>query len=107
MALKITLSDTVRVKVAGSLAGPEGPEPFDFTFTAKRMDAEELQRVLRDDRTVGEFLAGVIINWQGIKGDNGEIPYTAAALAQLCLIPGMAGLMFETYMADCGAKRKN
>lgn len=109
MPLKINLSDTVRVKVAGTLAGPEGPEPFDFTFTARRMAADELERATRrDDGTVGDFLAGVISNWAGVRGDQGDVPYSRDALDSLCnSIPGLAGMMFEQYVIDCGARRKN
>lgn len=109
MALKINLSDTVRIKCAGTLAGPDGPEPFDFTFTARRLTAEELAKsTRRDDQTVGEFLATVITNWAGVRGDSGDLPYSKDALEQLCnSIPGMAGIMFEQYVTDCGARRKN
>lgn len=109
MPLKITLSDTVRVKVAGTLTGTDGPEPFDFSFTAKRKNAEELQKLTRsDDVTIGEFLGSVITNWAGVRGESGDVPFSREALDALCnTIPGLAGLMYEQYIIDCGARRKN
>lgn len=109
MALKINLSDTLRVKLAGTLAGPEGPEPFDFAVTAKRLTAEELEhQTRRDDHTVGDFLGSVITNWSGVRSESGEVPYSRQALDDLLrTIPGLAGMMFEQYVIDCGARRKN
>ena len=109
MAIKITISDTVKVKVAGTIADASGPQPFDFTFTAKRLDADTLRERLApdSDEKMADFLRSVILGWQGVKGDDGEVAFTPESLAQLLKIAGLAQLMFLQYVVDCGAKRKN
>lgn len=109
MAIKITVSDKVRVKVAGTIADAAGPQPFEFSFLAKRLNADELRGRLDEsnETTVSAFLAELIDGWAGVRGDSGDIPYSADALQQLLLIPGLAMLMFRQYLTDCGARAKN
>lgn len=108
MSIKITVADLVRFKVAGTIADASGPQPFDFTLIAKRLDTEALRAALDDDSVqVVDFLASVITDWQGVKGDAGVIEYSAEALRQLMLIPGLAALTLRTYLVEVGARGKN
>lgn len=108
MSIKITVSDTVRFKVAGTIADASGPQPFDFSLVARRLDAEQLRVRLDDsDTSIVDFLAEVVTGWQGVKGDAGELPYSPDALRQLLQIPGLAALSMRSYLADVGAKAKN
>jgi hypothetical protein len=108
MSIKITVSDTVKFKVSGTIANENGPTPFDFTLLAKRLDTDELKTRLEDsEASIADFLVEVVTGWSGVKGDEGELPYTEAGLRQLLKIPGLAALALRAYFEDCGAKAKN
>lgn len=109
MSIKITVSETVRVKVQGTISDGEGPKPFDFSLIARRLDADQLKTRLdeQSDALIVDFLADITTGWAGVKGDTGEEPYSEAGLRQLMKIPGLALLTFRAYLADCGAKAKN
>lgn len=110
MAIKIVVSDTVAFKVKGTINDAEGkPEAFDFRLTCKRLDAEEIKTVVSDNEgTIKEFLQDTITGWSGVQDGNGaSLPYSADALAQLLLIPGLSAQIFRTYLAEVGTKEKN
>ena len=111
MAIKIVISDTVGFKVKGTINDAAGvAQPFDFGLTCTRLDAEQIEKRLKSDSdaSIADFLADVIEDWTGVRdADDKQIPYTEAALRQLCNIPGVGGLAFRTYLAEVGAKAKN
>lgn len=111
MAIKIVLSPLVKFKVQGTIKNEAGiDKPFDFWLTCKRLDADEIKAALQDesDKSVIEFLAGVIETWEGVRDDNDKpIDYSEDALKQLALIPGVTVLAFRTYLSEVGAKEKN
>lgn len=111
MTIKIIVSDTVGIKVKGTINDAAGvPQPFDFGLTCIRLDAEQIAQRLKSnsDESVTDFLADVVEGWSGVRADNGDnVPYSAETLRQLCKIPGLANLAFATYLAESGAKAKN
>lgn len=111
MALKIVVSKTLKFKVKGTFKDEAGnDQPFDFTLTCKRLDQDQInERVIsRTDVVVREFLQGVITDWSGVLGEDGQlIPFTPEALGQLFGLPGMPMLVMRTYLAEVGAKEKN
>ncbi len=111
MALKIVISDTVGIKVKGTINDAAGvPQPFDFGLTCTRLDADQIQAKLKNesDASTADFLGDVITGWSGVRdADDKPLPYSEDALAQLCKIPGVAALAFRTYLAEVGAKEKN
>jgi hypothetical protein len=108
MSIRITISDTVACKVAGVIADETGPQPFDFTLLAKRLNTEQLRQRLTDESgSMLEFIVGVATGWRGVKGEGGEVPFSEGALRELLLLPGLAQLTFDAYMASVGAKAKN
>lgn len=110
MAIKIVVSNKVGFKVKGSINNEAGvPEPFEFTVTANRLDTDAIEAATRgSEGTLVDFLATVLIDWKGVKDEDGTaIPYSEEALRQLCKIPGLAGLTFQAYFAEVGAKAKN
>ena len=108
MAIRIVVSNTVLVRVEGTIINEQGSaEPFDFKLRCKRLNAEDLRsRVEANvawDTLVGEVAEG----WAGVKGEEGEIPFAADELRKLLAIPGLAMLAANAYLRDCGAKAKN
>lgn len=111
MSIKIIISDTVGFKVKGSINDAAGvSQPFDFNLTAQRLDVEQIQtRIATDsDSSVTDFLASIVEGWSGVRGeDNEALAYNEANFRALCRIPGIAGLVFRTYLSEVGAKEKN
>lgn len=111
MAIKISIGNKVRFKVRGTLKDENGnDQPFDFSLTCLRLDADRIQSKLRNDSdaSVTDFLADVVEDWTGVKdGTEKDLPYTADNLRALCKIPGVATLAFRTYLTEVGAKEKN
>lgn len=109
MAIRIVVSNRVGFKVKGSINNESGnAEPFEFSLVADRLDADALQEATRGDRTQPEFMESVVVDWQGVKDEEGApVPFSLDALRQLCKIPGLAAVMFFAYLAEVGARAKN
>ena len=109
MAFRLVISDTITVPVAGRLPDAGGRMlPFGFTLICKRLPADQLKaEVESDERTVPEFLTGVVQDWTGVQDDAGaELAFHPAMLASLLNIVGMSGLIFRAYIEACGVKGK-
>jgi hypothetical protein len=111
VAIKIVISDTVGFKVKGTINDAAGvAQPFDFTLTCQRLDADQIKAKLKDDsdKSFEDFMASIITGWGGVRdADDKPMPYTPEAYGQLCKIPGIANIAFHTYFAEVGAKEKN
>ena len=111
MAISIIVSDTVGIKVAGTINNATGtPVPFNFNLICTRMDADQIQEKLKieSDASLTDFLASVTTGWSGVKGaDEQFLDYSEANLRRLCKLPGMAAIAFHTYLSEAGAKAKN
>lgn len=111
MAIKISIGNKVRFKVRGTLKDENGnDQPFDFSLTCLRLDADRIQSKLRNESeaSVADFMADVVEDWSGVKGDTEkDVPYSAESLRELFKIPGLSTLAFRTYLNEVGAKEKN
>lgn len=111
MAIKITVSDMVGIKVKGSINDAAGnPQAFDFGLTCHRLKADAIQAKLRgeSDASLTDFLVDVTTTWSNVRDDdNNAVPYSEDAMRTLCNIPGVAAVAFRTYLAEVGAKEKN
>ena len=110
MTIRITVSDRVQYRVRGTINNESGAaEAFDFRVTARRLDPESMQAQLADSsRRIDDFLADVIVGWQGVVDAEGtDVPFSPTALAQLLKIPNIGLLMFKAYAAETAAKEKN
>ena len=111
MAIKIIVSDTVGIKVKGTINDAAGvAQPFDFGLTCSRLDAETIHAKLNDNSgsTIIDFIAEVTSGWSGVRdADNAPLPYSEDNLRALCKIPGVAPVIFKTYLNEVGAKEKN
>lgn len=111
MAIKITVSNKVKFKVEGKLKGESGAdEAFSFTLVCRRLDVDGLdERITQGgDAKVVDFLIDVTDDWLDVKDEAGKpVAYSEDAMRELCKIPGLAVLMFQTYLREVSAKAKN
>lgn len=111
MSIKIVVSNTVAFKVEGTINDEAGiAQPFNFKVTATRLDSDQIQTKLKteSDASLADFLSGVLQDWAGVlDADSKALPYSEANLRALTRIPGVAALVFQTYLAEVGAKAKN
>jgi hypothetical protein len=111
MAIKIVVSDTVGIKVKGTINDSAGiAQPFDFSLKCIRLDADQIQDKLKSESeaSITDFLCDVVEGWNGVRDANdAQLPYDEKAMRQLCKIPGIAAVAFKTYLAEVGAKEKN
>lgn len=111
MAITITVSDTVKFKVKGTINDDKGTaQPFDFSLTCTRLDADTLDARVKanNDETFVDFLTDIAEDWSGVKdAESKPVPYTEAALRQLCKIAGVARVAWLSYLTEVGAKAKN
>jgi len=85
-------------------------QPFDFSLTCRRLDADAWQAKIRDrgDASITEFMLEVIEDWAGVKDpDDKPLAWSDDAWRALCLLPGVAMLSYRTYLAEAGAKEEN
>lgn len=111
MGIRIVIEDKVRFKVKGVIRdGAGADQPFDFSLTCLRLDADAIKARLSNDSdaSVVDFLADIVEDWSGVRDeDDKPVAYSEDALRTLCRIPGVAAVAFRTYLAECGAKEKN
>lgn len=111
MAIKIVVSNTVGFKVKGSVNDEKGmAQPFHFDLTCVRLNSEQIQEKLKSESeaSIIDFMLDVVENWVGVRdADDKVLSYSQDNFRQLCLIPGVARIVFNTYLAEVGAKEKN
>lgn len=111
MAISIVVSDTVGIKVKGTLVDSAGiTQPFDFRLTCTRLDSDQISAKLKNDpeSSITDFLIDVVQDWSGVRDADGKpVPYSESALQQLCKLQGVAMLALRAYLSDVGAKEKN
>lgn len=111
MAIKIVVSNTVGFKVKGSVNDEKGvAQPFHFELTCVRLNSEQIQDKLKSESeaSIIDFMLDVMEGWSGVRdAEDKVLAYSPESFRQLCLIPGISRLIFNTYLAEVGAKEKN
>lgn len=111
MAIKIVFDDIVGIKVKGTINDQAGiAQPFDFGLKCTRLDEDQIQAKLKGDSeaSMTDFMVAVIQDWSGVKDeDNKSVSYSEASYRQLCKLPGVSRVAFNTYLFEVGAKAKN
>lgn len=111
MSIKIIVADKLKFNVKGTIKNGAGvDEPFTFSLTCDRLDADAIQAALSagDDAPIADFFVPITTDWHGVKdADDKPLPYSPEALHQLFKIPGVARIAFRTYLSEVGAKEKN
>ena len=109
MAFKLKVSDTVLVPVKGEMKDEAGRSAaFSFSLVCKRLMADELRELLeRRDATVAESLVPLTQGWRDVLDEDGKpVEFSSDALAALLNFPGVAGLAFQAYLTEVGARGK-
>lgn len=112
MSIKLVVSDTVLVPVAGTLRDEEGRAvPFNFKLTCRRLSTTALRTQLEavtDGSLTGDALMqSVVTGWQGVVDEDGkEVGFSPAAFEQMCEIPGISGVAFAAFVQANGAEGK-
>lgn len=115
MPIRITLADRLKIQVQGQVKDADGvDEPFAFTLDCRRLDAEQIKKLLKPSAAdapataLEDVLADLASDWSGVSGADGQpVPYSPAALRQLLRIPGLAALTLGVYLDQVSAKAKN
>lgn len=110
MAIKISIGNIAKFKVEGTTKNETGADvPFSFSLECDRITSDQLaERIEQAEGKFVEILAGVVRSWDDVKTDDGaSVPYSVEALRELCLLPGLARVAFNAYVANVGAKAKN
>lgn len=113
MGFKLVVSNTVEVPVKFTVNDGGKTATFTFSLLANRLPADSFRALADDrgDRTVVEFLQEQITGWRGqrlVVDDNSQaVEFSAEALAVMLNLVGLAGLVFEAYVAACGAQGRS
>lgn len=110
MALKLVVSPTVVIALAGTITNSAGlAMPFSCSLTCDRLPAEALRAELdKKTGTTTDFVRKVVRGWDDVTDEQGElVPFSKQALEQFLSIPGIAKVAFDAYFEGCGAKAKN
>jgi hypothetical protein len=84
---------------------------LNFSLVCQRMTQSEISAKLREsvDEPILDVLSEIVQEWDGLRDvERKPVPYSEAALRSVCeQLPGLAGVMWRTYLTEVGAKEKN
>ncbi|GAA4419935.1 hypothetical protein [Acidovorax lacteus] len=108
----IKVSDTVRFPVRCTYKDEAGTDKtLNFSLVCQRLTQTEISAKLRDsvDEPILDVLAEIVHEWEGLRDvERKPVPYSEDALRAVCdQLPGLAGVMWRTYLTEVGAKEKN
>lgn len=109
---KLTIQDTAQVKVKFTIKDKGVDRRFDFTLDAMRLEQDEISSRLEEkDKKIKDFMGDLITGWDGqrlvLNQDDTPAAFSPEALDVLLNVPGVAAVIFNAYLKDCGAKEKN
>lgn len=109
MAIKITVSPRAKFYVEGTEKDEDGKDvPFKFGLLCKRTPADQLSSETRGEVNMADFMLGKVETWFDVTDDDGKpLEYSEDAFRQLLKRPGMALLVYITYLRETGSKAKN
>lgn len=110
----IAVEDAVEVPVKFTLKAGKVNKAFAFTLTATRIPQDELQTKMKDAEykfKEGLQSMGVITGWadQRLVLDASGQPaeFSEEALDAMLSVAGVARMVYDAYLKECGAKEKN
>lgn len=108
----LAIQNTAEVAVKFTLKDGKALKTFAFTFTAERLEQDEISARLEDkEKKVRDFMSEVITGWSGqrlvLDKDGEPAEFSREALDAMLNVAGVAVVLFNAYLKDCGAKEKN
>ena len=113
MAIKISVSDIVGIKIEATINAETGAaKPYEFGLTCTRHTSEEIDDKLAGDYSapaVMAFMLEVIKGWSGVRSEDDKtaVPYSEDNFRALCKTAGVLFLAFKCYREQVGVKAKN
>lgn len=109
---KLTIQNTAQVKVKFTLKDKGVDRLFVFTLDATRLEQDEISSRLEEkEKKIKDFMSDLITGWDGqrlvLNQDDTPATFSPEALDVLLNVPGVAAVIFNAYLKDCGAKEKN
>ena len=109
---KLTIQNTAQLKVKFTLKDKGIDRLFSFTLDAVRLEQDEISSRLEEkDKKVKDFMSDLITGWDGqrlvLNQDDTPADFSPEAMDVMLNVPGVASVIFNAYLKDCGAKEKN
>jgi hypothetical protein len=109
---KLAIEDTVEVPVKFTLKNKGVAKLFVFSIVATRLAQDEISNRLEDkEKKIKDFMSDLITGWTGqrlVLDEAGEpADFSPEALEVMLNAPGVATILFNAYLKDCGATAKN
>jgi hypothetical protein len=109
----LAVDEVVEVKVKFTLKSKGVDKLFAFPVLATRLSQDEITAMLANkDQKIKEFLPEVVTGWAGqnlvIDAATGKpADFSPEALDAMLNAPGVASVVFNSYLKEVGAKEKN
>lgn len=108
----LAVEDTVEVQVKFSVKSKGVLKAFSVTLEADRLSQSEVNETFDNkEQKVTDFLMKVVKGWSGqrlvLDSDGNPAEFSTEALEAFFSVAGVAGLCFNAYFKECGAKEKN
>lgn len=108
MSIRLVVSDTVKVRVQGSLPnGDGGSIQFDYSLICDRLSSDELEQLQEDKVPVKVALLDRTKGWEQVLDESDQpVPFSREGFERLLKIIGMEQLAFARLIVASGAKGK-
>lgn len=108
----LAVEDTVEVPVKFTMKVKGVAKLFAFTFTATRLDQDEItSRLEEKEKKIKDFMADLVTGWTGqrlvLTASDEPADFSPESLDFMLNAPGVAVVFFNAYLKNCGATEKN
>jgi hypothetical protein len=112
MAYKLAVENTVKVPVKFNLNNGGKISSFSFSLMCDRISQDEINAAVEDKESKAkDFIAKVAKSWLGqtlvLDDDGSPAPFCSESLDAMLDVIGVAGVIYLSYLKECGAKEKN
>lgn len=112
MAYKLVIANVVKVPVKFTLDDAGVSKEFKFTISCERLGVDEIKERTQDGTArISDFLKGIMHGWEGQKlvvDDEGKpADFNPDSLNVMLNTAGVATVLYNRYLNECGAKGKN
>lgn len=109
---QLAVDDVVEVPVKFTFKKGGVHKLFTFTVLAKRLDQETVdERLGTTGQKATDFMREVMTGWRNqafvLRADGSPADYSEKAREVMLNAAGVGVIIFNAYMAECGAKVKN